>query len=70
MADKEFVGSEWLEYLNAMGIHCHIIIRENYKVVRHGHETRAFWLFNDVRLDEGMSLDRQFSLSRKKHNEY
>ena len=21
MADREFVGSEWLEYLNAMGIH-------------------------------------------------
>ena len=21
MADREFIGSEWLEYLNAMGIH-------------------------------------------------
>ena len=36
MADREFVGSEWLEYLNSMGIHCHIRIRENFKVVRHG----------------------------------
>ena len=36
MADREFVGSEWLEYLNAMGIHYHIRIRENFKVVRHG----------------------------------
>ena len=57
MADREFVGSEWLEYLNAMGIHYHIRIRENFKVVRHGQETRAFWLFNDVRLGEGKHLD-------------
>ena len=56
-ADKEFVGSEWLEYLNAMGIHYHIRIRENFKVVRHGQETRAFWLFNDMRLGEGKHLD-------------
>lgn len=33
-ADREFVGSESLEYLNAMGIHYHIRIRENFKVVR------------------------------------
>ena len=36
MADREFVGSEWLEYLNAMGIHYHIRIWENFNVVRHG----------------------------------
>ena len=35
-ADREFIGSEWLEYLNAMGIHYHIRIRENFNVVRHG----------------------------------
>ena len=40
-----------------MGIHYHIRIRENFKVVRHGQETRAFWLFNDVRLGEGKHLD-------------
>lgn len=57
MADREFVGSKWLEYLNVMGIHYHIRIRENFKVVRHGQQTRAFWLFNDVRLGEGKHLD-------------
>ena len=60
MADREFVGSEWLEYLNAMGIHYHIRIRENFKVVRYGQETRAFWLFNDVRLGEGKHLDGSY----------
>lgn len=37
--DREFVGSEWLEYLNAMGIHYHIRIRENFKVVRPGQRS-------------------------------
>ena len=35
----------------------HIRIRENFKVMRHGQETKALWLFNDVRLGEGKHLD-------------
>lgn len=57
MADREFVGSEWLCYLNARGIHYHIRIRENFRVFRHGQETRAYWLFNDLRLGESKHLD-------------
>ena len=57
MADREFVGSEWLDYLNARGIHYHIRIRENFRVFRHGQETRAYWLFNDLRLGESKHLD-------------
>ena len=49
MADREFVGSEWPGCLNARGIHCHIRIRENFRVFRHGQEARAYWLFNDLR---------------------
>ena len=50
MADREFVGKEWLEYLNVCGIHYHIRIRENFHVIRHGRKAKAFWLFNDVKL--------------------
>lgn len=57
MAYREFVGSEWLGYLNARGIHYHIRIRENFRVFRHGQETRAYWLFNDMRLGESKHLD-------------
>ena len=57
MADREFVGSGWLGYLNARGIHYHIRIRENFRVFRHGRETRAYWLFNDLRLGESKHLD-------------
>lgn len=44
MADREFVGSEWLGYLNARCIHYHIRIRENFRVFRHGQEARALAL--------------------------
>ena len=57
MADREFIGSEWLGYLNARGIHYHIRIRENFRVYRHGQETRACWLFNDLKLGGSKHLD-------------
>ena len=57
MADCEFVGSEWLGYLNARGIHFHIRICDNFHVIRHGQESRAYWLFNDLRVGESKHLD-------------
>lgn len=57
MADREFVGNEWLGYLNSRGIHYHIRIRENFHVVRHGREFKAYWLFNDLKLGESKHLD-------------
>lgn len=52
MADREFVGSEWLAFLNSRGIHYHIRIRENFRVIRHGKESKAHWLFADLKLGE------------------
>ena len=57
MSDRKFIGSEWLGYLNARGIHYHIRIRENFRVIRHGQETREFWLFGDLKLGECKHLD-------------
>ncbi len=57
MADREFVGSEWLDFLNRMQIHYHIRIRENFRVARHGKETRASWLFNDLKVGESKHLN-------------
>ena len=57
MADREFVGNEWLGYLNACGIHYHLRIRENFYVSRHGNTFKAYWLFNDLRLGESKHLD-------------
>ena len=52
MADREFVGSDWLAFLNSRGIHYHIRIRENFPVIRHGKESKAHWLFTDLKLGE------------------
>ena len=52
MADREFVGSEWFAFLNSRGIHYHIRIRENFRVIRHGKESKAHWLFTDLKLGE------------------
>lgn len=52
MADREFVGSEWIAFLNSRGIHYHIRIRENFRVIRHGKESKAHWLFTDLKLGE------------------
>lgn len=57
MADREFIGGEWLGDLNARGIHYHIRIRENFRVIRHGQESRAYWLFNDLKVGESKHLD-------------
>ena len=57
MADREFVGNEWLGYLNTCGIHYHLRIRENFYVSRHGNTFKAYWLFNDLRLGESKHLD-------------
>ena len=57
MADREFIGNEWLGYLNARGIHYHIRIRDNFRVFRHGQESKAYWLFSDLRLGESKHLD-------------
>ena len=52
MADREFVGSEWFAFLNSRGIHYHIRIRENFRVIRHGKESKAHWFFTDLKLGE------------------
>lgn len=52
IADREFVGSDWLAFLNSRGIHYHIRIRENFHVIRHGSKSKAHCLFSDLKLGE------------------
>lgn len=48
MVDRKFVESEWSAFLNSRGIHNHIRIRENFHVIRHGKEYKAYWSFTDL----------------------
>mgnify|MGYP001198597872 CR=1 FL=1 len=64
VADREFIGHKWLEYLNKEQIRYHIRIRNNFKVVlpQKGREIKAFLLFNDLRPGQYRHYDKIVNL--------
>lgn len=54
VADREFIGQDWLEFLNRNNIRYYIRIRNNFKVFvpSKNQEVKAFWLFNTCRINE------------------
>jgi hypothetical protein len=54
LADREFVGEKWLDYLNLNAIAYHIRIRDNFYVIKPGtgKRTKASWLFNNLKQNE------------------
>ncbi len=54
VADREFVGHDWLKYLNYEQIRYYIRIRNNFKVfLPHKNETiKVSWLFHSYKINE------------------
>lgn len=54
VADREFVGEKWLEYLNINNLRYYIRIRNNFKVFipKKNKMLKVFWLFNSYKLNE------------------
>lgn len=54
LADREFVGDEWITYLNDNKIPYYIRIRNNFKVFlpHKNKELKAAWLFNDTPINQ------------------
>jgi len=54
LADREFIGYKWLEYLNKLNIEYYIRIRENFwvEIPGNGHVVKAFWLFNNLKVNQ------------------
>lgn len=54
VADREFIGERWLDYLNLNQIKYHIRIRENFHVYKskNGQKLKAQWLFSRLKLGE------------------
>jgi len=54
LADREFIGYKWLDFLNKNNIKYCIRIRNNFKVFCFdNHEKKpVFWLFNDLKKGE------------------
>lgn len=53
VADREFVGQNWIGFLNSHRIRYHIRIRDNFWITnpRTGVKSRVFWLFKDLKLN-------------------
>ena len=51
LADREFIGEKWLEFLNDHKIGYHIRIRYNFKVYSYQKQKQipAFWFFNNLK---------------------
>lgn len=54
LADREFVGGKWLEFLNEEKIRYHIRIRNNFTIYSYQKqkEIKAFWLFSNLKVGE------------------
>lgn len=54
LADREFVGDQWLGYLNRRNIRYHIRIKHNFwvDIPRNGHRVKASWLFNYLGINQ------------------
>ena len=54
VADREFIGDKWLEFLNDNKIRYYIRIRNNFKIYSYQkqREIKAFWLFNNLKVNE------------------
>ena len=68
MADREFVGEEWIGYLNREKLRYYIRIRNNFKVFlpRKNETIPVSWLFSGLRIGE----IRHYSKIVKINNEY
>jgi transposase len=65
LADREFVGEQWIDYLNHCKIRYYIRIRENFYVddPRTGKRFKAFWMFNDIKCGECRFLRRIYRVN-------
>ena len=54
VADREFVGKNWINYLNENDIKYYIRIRNNFKVFSFddNKEIPAFWMFNNLKVNQ------------------
>jgi len=65
VADREFVGEKWIDYLNESKIRYYIRIRENFYVddPRTGKRFKVYWMFNCLKCGEAGFLDRIYRVN-------
>ena len=63
VADREFVGHQWLHYLNANRIHYHIRIKGNFEATRHGKTLKVWEMFRGLRLSQSLVCDGVYTVN-------
>jgi len=65
LADREFVGEQWIAYLNGRKIRYYIRIRENFYVEdpRTGNKLKAFQMFADIKCGQCRVLHRIYRVN-------
>ena len=60
VADREFVGEQWLAFLNENSLRYYIRIRNNFKVfIPHKNKwVKAFWLFNSYKINQFINYSK------------
>ena len=58
IADREFIGQQWLEFLINNPIKFYVRVRENLFVYKQGRKVKVFWLFNNLALNTTRQLDK------------
>lgn len=64
VADREFVGKEWIGWLNSRSIRYYIRIKQNFHVVKPSDKSviRVSWLFNRLALGQELFLWKPYLL--------
>lgn len=67
VADREFVGDDWVGYLNNNKIRYYLRIRNNFWITdpRNGKKIKASWLFCNVKINENKVLHKIYRLNNQ-----
>lgn len=67
VADREFVGEDWMKYLNHQRIEYHIRVRENFWAhnPKTGKRYKLSWLFQDLKLNRPRFLYQIFYVNNQ-----
>lgn len=58
IADREFIGQQWFEFLISNPVKFYVRIRENLTILKKGQELKVFWLFNNLALNTTRQLNK------------
>ncbi len=67
VADREFIGEDWIKYLNEQRIEYHIRVRENFwaQNPKKGNRYKLSWLFQDIKLNQPKFLYQIFYVNNQ-----